>query len=253
MLDNIYAPCVIKENGKYRMWYTWIGRHPWHTRYAESDDGLHWKLRDKPCIVMDQPWEKKDQVYPMVVNADGAISVATARQISRAVDQARKENAAAIVIRLDTPGGLVTATRDIIRDIIAAPVPIIVYVAPSGALIIGLAAGVVCYFGATTLKNKLGYDDSLDAFGVHGIGGALGAILTGVFATSTINALGSGMIDGNAGQIITQLKGVGFTIIYTGIVTFVILKVIQVVMGLRVSEDVERDGLDLGLHGETVQ
>jgi Amt family ammonium transporter len=127
------------------------------------------------------------------------------------------------------------------------------YVAPSGALVIGLAAGVVCYFGATALKNALGYDDSLDAFGVHGIGGALGAILTGVFATNVINSAGSGMIDGNAGQIITQLKGVGFTVIYTAIVTFVILKVIQLVMGLRVSEDVERDGLDLGLHGETVQ
>jgi ammonium transporter, Amt family len=127
------------------------------------------------------------------------------------------------------------------------------FVAPSGALIIGLVAGVVCYFGATALKNAMGYDDSLDAFGVHGIGGAVGAILTGVFATNVINAAGSGMIDGNAGQIITQLKGVGFTIIYTGIVSFIILKAIDMVMGLRVSEDVERDGLDLGLHGETVQ
>jgi Amt family ammonium transporter len=127
------------------------------------------------------------------------------------------------------------------------------FVAPSGALVIGLAAGVVCYFGATTLKNALGYDDSLDAFGVHGVGGALGAILTGVFATSAVNSAGSGLIDGNAGQVLNQIYGVAFTMIYTGIVTFIILKVVQMVMGLRVSEDVERDGLDLGLHGETVQ
>ena len=118
---------------------------------------------------------------------------------------------------------------------------------------IGAIAGVVCYFGATALKNALGYDDSLDVFGVHGIGGAVGAILTGVFATSAINAAGSGLIDGNGAQIITQLKGVGFTIVYTAIVSFIILKAIDLVMGLRVSEDVERDGLDLGLHGETVQ
>ena len=71
VMENAYAPCVIKENGKYRMWYTWIDKHPWHTRHAESDDGTHWRLTEKPCIVMDQAWEKKDQVYPMVIQADG--------------------------------------------------------------------------------------------------------------------------------------------------------------------------------------
>jgi len=64
VMANAYAPCVIKDGGKYRMWYTWINRHPWHTRHAESDDGKTWRLTETPCIVMDQPWEKKDQVYP---------------------------------------------------------------------------------------------------------------------------------------------------------------------------------------------
>jgi beta-xylosidase len=71
VMANAYAPCVIKEGDKYRMWYTWIDRHPWHTNHAESDDGTHWKITEKPCIVMDQKWEVKDQVYPMVIKADG--------------------------------------------------------------------------------------------------------------------------------------------------------------------------------------
>ena len=71
VMEDAYAPCVIKENGKYRMWYSWIDKHPWHTSHAESDDGTHWKLTEKPCIVMDQKWEVKDQVYPMVIKADG--------------------------------------------------------------------------------------------------------------------------------------------------------------------------------------
>jgi predicted GH43/DUF377 family glycosyl hydrolase len=70
VMANAYAPCVIKENGRYRMWYTWIDRHPWHTRHAVSDNGTDWTLTPTPCIVMDQAWEKKDQVYPMVIKAD---------------------------------------------------------------------------------------------------------------------------------------------------------------------------------------
>lgn len=70
-MKNAYAPCVIKEGGKYRMWYTWINKHPWQTSYAESDDGTNWKLTEKPCIVLDQPWEVKDQVYPMVIKTEG--------------------------------------------------------------------------------------------------------------------------------------------------------------------------------------
>ena len=70
VMENAYAPCVIKEGGRYRMWYTWINRHPWHTNHAESDDGTHWRITEQPCIVMDQKWEVKDQVYPMVIKAD---------------------------------------------------------------------------------------------------------------------------------------------------------------------------------------
>jgi Amt family ammonium transporter len=127
------------------------------------------------------------------------------------------------------------------------------FVDPTGALVIGIAAGVICFFASTTLKNALGYDDSLDAFGVHGIGGMVGAILTGVFATNVVNSAGSGLIDGNAGQVVTQIKAVIFTVVYTGIVSFVILKILDKTIGLRVSEEIERDGLDLGLHGEAVQ
>jgi ammonium transporter, Amt family len=127
------------------------------------------------------------------------------------------------------------------------------FVDPTGALAIGLVAGVVCFLASTTLKNALGYDDSLDAFGVHGIGGMVGAILTGVFATNVVNSAGSGLIDGNGAQVITQIKAVIFTVLYTGIVSFVILKLLDKTIGLRVSEEIERDGLDLGLHGEAVQ
>jgi len=119
---------------------------------------------------------------------------------------------------------------------------------PMGALIIGLAAGVLCFFTATTLKRKLGYDDSLDAFGVHGIGGIVGALLTGVFAAPALG--GFGTVTDIGAQLFIQFKGVAFTIVYTGIVTFVILKVLDVVMGLRVNEEEETVGLDLTLHNE---
>jgi len=127
------------------------------------------------------------------------------------------------------------------------------FVDPRGALIIGVAAGVVCYVSAVWMKRALGYDDSLDAFGVHGVGGALGAVLTGVFASSAINSLGKGaIIDGNWGQIGTQLMGIGVTFVYCGVATFIILKVVDAVIGLRVSREVEVEGLDYNLHGETV-
>ncbi len=121
-------------------------------------------------------------------------------------------------------------------------------VGPMGALIIGLASGVICFFCATSLKRKLGYDDSLDAFGVHGIGGIVGALLTGAFAAPALG--GFGEVDNIALQLWIQLKGVLFTVVYTAIVTFVILKVIDWLMGLRVSEDEETVGLDLSLHNE---
>ncbi|HEK1692040.1 ammonia channel protein [Pseudomonas putida] len=121
-------------------------------------------------------------------------------------------------------------------------------VGPMGALVIGLVSGVLCYFCATTLKRKLGYDDSLDAFGVHGIGGIIGAILTGVFAAPALG--GFGAVTDIGAQVWIQAKGVIFTVVYTAIVTYVILKVLDVVMGLRVNEEEESVGLDLAQHNE---
>lgn len=125
------------------------------------------------------------------------------------------------------------------------------FVAPSGALVIGLVAGVVCYWGATGLKHMLGYDDSLDAFGVHGVGGIVGALLTGVFAVEAIGGT-PGLIEGNPGQVLTQGFGIVATVVWCGVATFVILKVIDMVMGLRVTAEEEREGLDITMHGETV-
>ncbi|WP_079230370.1 ammonium transporter [Pseudomonas putida] len=121
-------------------------------------------------------------------------------------------------------------------------------VGPMGALVIGLASGVICYFCATTLKRKLGYDDSLDAFGVHGVGGIIGAMLTGVFAAPALG--GFGAVTDIGAQVWIQAKGVIFTVAYTAIVTYVILKVLDVVMGLRVNEEEESVGLDLAQHNE---
>jgi len=132
------------------------------------------------------------------------------------------------------------------------------YVDPIGALVIGIAAGVICYWASTSLKKMVGYDDSLDAFGVHAVGGIVGAILTGVFARAAINPASgdtpakAGLIDGNAGQVVTQLYGIAVTLIYCAVATFIILKVIDMIIGLRVKPEVERDGLDLALHGETI-
>ncbi|WP_313505437.1 ammonium transporter [Stutzerimonas kunmingensis] len=121
-------------------------------------------------------------------------------------------------------------------------------VGPMGALVIGLVSGVVCFFCATGLKRKLGYDDSLDAFGVHGIGGIVGALLTGIFAAPMLG--GFGEVENIGLQLWIQFKGVLFTVVYTGIVTYLILKAIDLVMGLRVNEEQETIGLDLSLHNE---
>ncbi len=121
---------------------------------------------------------------------------------------------------------------------------------PMGALAIGLAAGAVCFWGATTLKRLAGYDDSLDAFGVHGIGGIVGAVLTGVFASEQLG--GQGMEhESMGGQVAAQLMSIGVTVVYCGVVSFILLKVIDVILGLRVTGDQENQGLDLTLHEET--
>ena len=126
------------------------------------------------------------------------------------------------------------------------------FVGPGGALAIGLIAGVCCYFGATTLKNQFGYDDSLDCFGVHGVGGLIGAVLTGVFAVEAIGGTAGGL-EGNWGQVGVQVWGIAATVGYAAVMTFVILKAIDVTVGLRVDEDTEGRGLDIAVHGEAVQ
>ena len=121
---------------------------------------------------------------------------------------------------------------------------------PGGALIIGLVAGGLCY-SATLLRERVKVDDALDVFAVHGVGGTFGAIATGVFATTPIQAAyGSGLIDGNPQQVVTQLVAVGATIAYAVIATFVIVKVVDVVLGLRDVERGEEVGLDIATHGE---
>ncbi len=129
------------------------------------------------------------------------------------------------------------------------------FVGVLGAIVIGLAAGLVCYWASTSLKHRLGYDDSLDVFGIHGVGGIVGALLTGVFATRFVTGGEDavGWIDGNFAQILPQIYGIAATIVWTGVLTFVILVVVKAITGLRVSEEIERGSLDLELHGETVQ
>ena len=126
------------------------------------------------------------------------------------------------------------------------------FVGPVGALAIGVAAGVFCYWGVTGLKSSFGYDDALDCFGVHAVGGIVGALLTGVFAIEQYGGT-AGLIEGNAVQVVNQAKGILIVLVYDAVVSLIILKVVDVVLGLRVSENVEREGLDLALHGEAVQ
>jgi ammonium transporter, Amt family len=118
-------------------------------------------------------------------------------------------------------------------------------VGPTPAVLIGVIAGVVCFIAATSLKHALGYDDSLDAFGVHGIGGIIGALLTGAFVSKEIS--------GVEGSVLIQLKGVAVTVIYGFAASFVILQIIDKTIGLRVTEEQEREGLDISLHGESIE
>ncbi len=121
---------------------------------------------------------------------------------------------------------------------------------PMGALLIGIASGAICFIASTKIKRALGYDDSLDVFGVHAVGGIVGAILTGLCAASVMG--GAGLEDGMtiASQLWVQTQGVLFTVVYTGILSYVLLKIVDVVIGLRVTEEQETEGLDLALHDE---
>jgi ammonium transporter, Amt family len=126
------------------------------------------------------------------------------------------------------------------------------FVAPWHGIVIGIVAGAVCYWGCTKLKQKLGYDDSLDVFGVHGIGGATGTILAGVFAVAAIGDT-AGLLEGNGQQVLIQLYGVVVTLVWCGVATWVLLKVINFFVSLRVRDEDERVGLDVSLHGESLQ
>ncbi|HWU84811.1 MAG TPA: ammonia channel protein, partial [Rhodocyclaceae bacterium] len=119
------------------------------------------------------------------------------------------------------------------------------FVGPMAAVFIGAVSGVVCYLGATSLKRRFGYDDSLDVFGIHGIGGAVGAFLTGVFGVADPTAIGH--------QIVTQMAAIAAAAIYSGVVTFILLVVVNMMTGLRVDEEAEREGLDRLEHGEHIE
>ncbi len=126
------------------------------------------------------------------------------------------------------------------------------YVDPVGALWIGAAAGVGCFIMSTRVKRAVGYDDSLDVFGIHAVGGIIGAILTGVFAVEAIGGT-AGLLEGNPGQVMTQLWGILATVVWCAVASFVILIIVNIIIGVRVSQAVEVEGLDINLHGEVVQ
>jgi Amt family ammonium transporter len=133
------------------------------------------------------------------------------------------------------------------------------FVLPMQGLLIGIIAGAICFWACTWLKLKLGYDDSLDVFGVHGVGGFTGTLLAGVFAVGAISASPEmpggvqGLLEGNPQQVVTQLYGIAVTLVWSGAMTFIILKVIGALVGLRVRQEDEVMGLDVSLHGEALQ
>ena len=133
------------------------------------------------------------------------------------------------------------------------------FVLPWHGVVIGLIAGVLCFWACTWLKRRLGYDDSLDVFGVHGVGGATGTLLTGVFAAAAVSVSTdspegvAGLIEGNPKQVLIQLYGVVATLIWSGVLTYVLLKVIAFLVPLRVTQQQEIEGLDITQHGEAMQ
>ena len=173
------------------------------------------------------------------------ISAAVAALVWMAIEWASRGKPSVLGILSGAVAGLGTIT------------PAAGYVEPWAAMVIGAAAGAVCYWASVVLKTRLGYDDSLDVFGVHGVGGIVGSILVGVFATRAINDVAKGqpvgLVDGNAGQILTQLYGVVVIAAFCAVATWVILKIVDAMVGLRVTRDEEVEGLDTSLHGERVQ
>jgi len=166
------------------------------------------------------------------------ISTATAALAWMAVEWAKHGKPSVLGIVTGAVAGLVAIT------------PASGSVGPMGAIVVGFASGVICFWGATSLKQKLGYDDSLDAFGVHGIGGIVGCILTGIFVSSDLG--GQGLADGVTivKQVLAQIYSLLVTIIYSGVLSFIILKIVDAIVGLRVDEEQEQEGLDLSLHNE---
>jgi len=189
-------------------------------------------------------------------NAGSAVSASTNAGMAMAVTQIATAAAALAWMFAEWVSRGKPSVLGIVSGAVAGLVaitPASGFVGPVGGLVIGFVAGVICFWGATSLKRALGYDDSLDAFGVHGIGGFAGAILTGVFAVEAIGGEGKkGLIDGNAGQVLTQLWGCLVCIAWCAVATFIILKIVDVVVGLRVTAEEEVEGLDINLHGETV-
>jgi Amt family ammonium transporter len=126
------------------------------------------------------------------------------------------------------------------------------YVGPASALIIGVLAGIICYVSVSVVKPKFGYDDSLDAFGIHGVGGVFGAIATGLFASKAINSAGAdGLFFGNAVLLWKQFAAIAASAVYSFVLTLVILKVVDLVIGIRVAHEEEVEGLDLSQHSES--
>ena len=183
--------------------------------------------------------------------ADGRAGMAMAvTQIAAAVAAITWMIVEWIVHRKPTLLGLATGA---VAGLVAIT-PAAGFVDPMGAFWIGIGAGVVCYFASTTLKKALGYDDALDVFGVHAVGGIVGAVLTGVFATAAVTGADApvGAIDGNWGQVGVQIEGIVATILYSGIMSFVLLMVTKLFFGLRVTPQEEVEGLDISLHGEVI-
>lgn len=188
-------------------------------------------------------------------NAGSAVSAGTSAGMAMAVTQIC--TAAAALTWMFVEWGLrgKPSILGIISGAIAGLVaitPASGYVDPKGALMIGITAGIICYWGATGLKRMFGYDDSLDVFGIHGMGGIVGALLTGVFAVEAIGGT-PGLLEGNTGQVWTQFVGILATVAWSGFATFVILKVLDMIIGLRISTEDEVEGMDISLHGEVVQ